>query len=254
MAVNSSFIIVVLLFMAIHPSFAQEDAACYFLPLNKIEDDKLSRIPNYSLCLEYQSDNPKQKLLDIAFYNWKQQKVGEHQVLVAFGNNSFSLDLLSVGVSEPENLFTMKFRDGHDNVKTLPFKVTPIDHKSPEVEIQIQPVSMPCDEPTGHLVEVYGRIYGGKPPYTVDWQVLAEDGQTHLYQPRREYLEKAGLTPMVNVEAAPIYYVSFEVKDACGETNEQIVSISCEGELKKNHTVLIKNIQEKIIPKVDGTP
>jgi hypothetical protein len=232
----------------------RQKVTCYYLSLKSNENRMMTKIPDYRLCLEYQSNNPKQKYLDLYFYDWKQQEVGTHQEVIAYGINSFSLDLLTIGVSEPEDIYILKYSDGYGNLQTLPFKIIPSEQKAPEVEIQIQPVSMPCKEPTGHLVELYGRIYGGKPPYTVDWQVLAEDGQTPLYQPRREYLEKAGFTPMVNVEAAPVYYVSFSVKDACGETNEQIVSISCEEELQKNHSVFIKNIQEKVLPKVDGTP
>jgi len=230
------------------------DTACYYINLDNRFHQGTHVLADFHLCLQYTDRLARGNQVKLNFLNWKRQVVGTYSLPKSYGSNSAELDLSSVGVWEAEKTYTISFTNEIGQKRQIPFKIILNEPDQPQVDIQANPLSLDCEAVEGNLVDFHGFIRGGKAPYQVFWQVLHDNGETHLFQPREDHIPKAGYTPTIQVTKSPSYYVMIDVFDACDQQAQQILYVSCEGKIEKNNTLFLKIINDKDPPGLDKVP
>lgn len=225
------------------PPLLAQPETCYTLSLSEHFMEEVS-LPDFHSCLSYQDRYGTDEHLTLTFTNQYGRRVGQYRMPKGFGSNQHPLDLRSVGVILTDSPYLLSFTDEWGTSCHIPFRVVVSEAPAPTVHIEADALSLDCASSEGNVVNYYGKVQGGKAPYEAVWRVLDSSGR-ELYQPRTDQLSKKGRTPMVVVESRPTYYVLLEVRDACGETAQQVVNVQCNGDLEKSNTLFVKPIRPK---------
>ena len=226
------------------PCLMAQPATCYSLSLSEHFNEHELIVPDFQTCLTYHDRYGAADHLIISCHDQYGRVVGEYRMAKTLGANEVPLDLHQLGVARTDARYTLSFINERGQRYRIPFRVQVSENTQPTVNIEADAVMMDCEASQGNLVHYYGTITGGKAPYQARWTVVDDSGQD-LYQPREDHIAKKGQTPTVTVESTPTYYVALEVKDACGETAQQVVNVQCDGVLEKSNTLFVKSIRPK---------
>lgn len=216
----------------------------YYLDLNSADEKTINAIQEERLYIQYHDHYGNQPELALHIYNWKHEEVGTYALSKTFGLNHYTITLSSIFAAWKEGeVYSIEATDESRRRYVLPVrKIAPPENAPPEVSIFVNPLHVACSDPSGNTVEFYGKIAGGKAPYTVAWYILNDARTGFLYQPREEVIKRPGNTMVVRVDKNPDYYVMLEVKDACGNSQRKMVNLVCEDEKKKINTVFLETI------------
>jgi hypothetical protein len=199
--------------------------------------------------LKYTDKYGKWSDIPIAVYNWKRERVSTIALEKTFGENYFTLKLNELYTDwEFEKIYTCELVDESGREYILPIRpLNPPAKKGPDIDLLINPINLNCDGVSENMVEYYGNIQGGKPPYKVDWFVLNDQRTDFLYQPREERVLRSGNTPYIQVDKSPDYYVLFYVQDACGSVSEKMIHLTCGERQKKVNTIFVEPLNDQIV-------
>jgi len=216
----------------------------YYLDLNSADGKTVQTIQDERLNIQYHDHYGTAPELTVRIYNWKREEVGTYALSKTFGLNHYTITLASVFAGWKEgDVYSIEATDESRRNYTIPVrKIAPPDNAPPDVSIFVNPLHVACTDPNGNTVEFYGKISGGKAPYTVSWYILNDSRSALLYQPREQVIKRPGNTMVVRVDKSPDYYVMLEVKDACGNSQRRMVNLICEDEKKKVNTVFLETI------------
>ncbi len=195
----------------------------YYLDLNNADGKTIQTIQDEHLNIQYHDHYGTAPELALHIYNWKHEEVGTYALSKTFGLNHYTITLASVFAGWKENdVYSIEATDESRHSYSMPVRrVAPPDNAPPEVSIFVNPLNVACSDPNGNAVEFYGKISGGKAPYTVSWYILNDSRTAFLYQPREQVIKRPGNTMVVLVDKSPDYFVMLEVKDACGNCKRE---------------------------------
>lgn len=216
----------------------------YYLDLNNADGKTVQTLQDEYLYIQYHDRHGSQPELALHIYNWKHEQVAAYALSKTFGLNHYTITLSNVFPAWKEGeVYSIEATDEARQKYSMPVrKIAPPENAPPEVSIFVNPIHIACADPAGNTVEFYGKIAGGKAPYTVAWYILNDARTGFLYQPREEVIKRPGNTMVVRVDKNPDYYVMLEVKDACGNQQRRMVNLVCEDEKKKINTVFLESI------------
>ncbi len=184
--------------------------------------------------IQYNDYYGRTAALPFTIYNGKREVVARFELAKTFGINHFNINLNEVYSRwEKKRLYTCEAKDENGHMYEMLIRLIELPKSEITANIFVNPRFLKCDDLSGNLVEFYGEIEGGKPPYTVRWYVMNEQRSEFLYQPRTQRIEKAGSTAAIEVDKSPEYYVIMDVRDICGNEQHQVVSIICKRNKKK---------------------
>lgn len=220
--------------------------ATYFINLNQLEEKVVHEIQHEVLSIQYRDNYAKEQALPLTIYNWKREKVATFSLAKSYGLNYFNINIAAIfNAWEEGSIYSCEFSDESGHVyRLLVKKIPPPEMESPEVNIFVNPLHLGCLDETGSVVEFYGQVEGGKAPYKVNWYVMNDQKTQFLYQPREQFIEKAGQTMVIQVDHDPSYYVLLSVQDACGNEQERMVYLLCQEEEKKINTLFVEPLRE----------
>lgn len=215
----------------------------YYLDLTATHKTKIYEVQGTGLYLKYNDEIGKSKYIDITLRNWKNEEVSKLTLSKSFGLNYYRIPFSYLnGKLEDRQLYELTASD--ENGKLHGLKFVPSlnkDEETPEVELVLNPVSDVCNEVPGQtIVEVYGKIKGGKAPYDIQWDVYAGSKQGLLYKPQKEQLKDQHEASRIMIDKAPDYFIQLKVKDACGAEELQTVHVLCEEKGRRVHTLFIE--------------
>ena len=223
----------------------------YYINLNEADGQHVHVITDRTLSLHYFDAYGRWKNIPLQIYDWRRNLVATLSLDKAFGLNSFVVDMDNIYSDWGLNkVYTCRLKDESNQVYELPVKlVAPPEMPNPLVDIIVNPLEVKCDDLSQNVVDFYGKIEGGKPPYTVNWFIVNNDRTKFLYQPREEWIEQPGKTMVVTVDQNPDYYVLLYVKDACGGLGKKAVNLVCHDKRKRINTLFVEDFD---MPDTDG--
>lgn len=220
------------------------DTTCFHLNINKLSEKKIIELQTPSLCLDYDDFHGKASTINLKLYDWQHKVLVDTELPKSYGKNSYALNFEQYNIGAGLTYHLVLTNEVNKKLKAY-FKLLPEpDMPDPIVDIFVNPILLECKKTEGNLVEFYGNIDGGKPPYDINWVVLGEDQNSVLYQPKNLTIEKAGHTPTLQVDNSPNYYVLLHVKDACGSEGEKVVSIQCKEDSNKANSIFIQPLPD----------
>ncbi|MBT1708773.1 hypothetical protein KK062_11085 [Fulvivirgaceae bacterium PWU5] len=237
-----------LFFLVVSPSSAQqkEEVTRFYFNVNAALPTVVHEIQDQQVHLQYHDRYGQQAEIVLNVYDWKHEAVGTYHLSKMYGLNYYSVGLSSFyGAWKEDEIYTFELQDEAQHRYTLYIrKVGPPKKEKPTVNIFVNPLHLECSALTGNVVEFYGAISGGKPPYKVNWYIMNKHRTGFLYQPREEMIERAGNTMVVRVDKNPDYYVMVQVRDACGNEERQMVNLMCEDGKKQIHTLFVEPLKQ----------
>lgn len=219
----------------------------YYFDLNANEVTRVAEVQKGLLSIKYNDEYGQGKEIALTFYDWRHQELAHVDLTKTFGLNYYNIALNSIYDGWENNLtYSCEARDESGQIHTLLFKtIESVKKKEINLNIYVNPLKVDCEELSkANVVYYYGQISGGKAPYEVTWFVINKHQTSLLYQPRKENVLKAGHTPTITITDIPDYYVLMNVKDACGNENQQMVQLVCEGEKEKINTLFVQPLQQ----------
>lgn len=217
----------------------------YLIDLMRAEAHEIHEIEGKQIRLRFSDRYGKNPTFGLTVLDWESGKLAEISLAKQYGDNDFELDLDLLGVAfEYGKVYSfLAYNDLNRKFLTHFRFPEPGEPEIPTVEILVDPLSMDCDNPTESLVELIGKIEGGRGPYTVEWEVTDEFRQHTLYVPRRDKVPKSGITPAIRLDNAPNYSVLVKVTDACGMKAENRINIVCAQAGKSPSTLFFHNLK-----------
>lgn len=215
----------------------------FYLNINNVGSE-VYHIQDEYLSLQYTDNYGEEDLIYLRIYNWKQEELASYQLHKTYGINYFNVPLKphlqSIGIGE---VFSGVLEDesGYKH-KFFARKALPPKLAEPGVEIYVNPIALDCEGVDPFLVEFYGMIEGGKPPFTVNWYVMNKEKDGLLNQPLEEIIKRPGHTSVIQVDSKPDYYVLLNVLDGCGNEMQRVVHMTCKDALKKINTIFIEKL------------
>jgi len=233
---------------------AQEEGTAYYVNVNDANQSKVFEVQDKKVALQYHDYNGQWKEMLLTIYDWRRTQLVQLKLSKSFGLNNFIIDLNETKIKwELNNIYTFEILAENNQKFEILIKLIPTPEKAGlEANIRVVPVQFKCDELSSKLMEFYGDINGGKPPYKVQWYILNDSRTDFIYQPREERIETAGQTMVVQVDKAPSYNVMLYVTDACGGLQKKMVHVVCEDGKKKINTVFIEPLSKTLIDKVNA--
>lgn len=231
----------------------EEKPVAFYIDLNNIKEGEVYDAQVDIMGLMYTDKFGKWNDIPLQIYNWKQEKIAGVTLQKTFGLNYFTLKLNELYPDwEMDKIYICELFDESGRKYVLPIKpVSPPEKKGPDIDLLINPISLKCERiksiDQDNMIEFYGSIEGGKPPYKVSWFVLNDQRTDFLYQPKEERITKAGHTAFIQVDKDPDYYVLFVVEDGCGSVKEKMVHMMCEERQKKINTVFVEPLNDEIV-------
>lgn len=218
----------------------------FYFNINTALPTVIHEVQDEHLHLQYHDRYGQQAEITLHVYDWKHEAAATFQLSKTYGLNYYSIGLASFyGAWKEGEIYTFALEDESQHTYTLYVrKVGPPKKEKPAVNIFVNPVHLECSALTGNVVEFYGGISGGKPPYKVSWYVMNEHRTDFLYQPREEVIERPGNTMVIRVDKNPDYYVMLQVRDACGNEEKQMVNLLCEDGKKQIHTLFVEPLKQ----------
>lgn len=225
----------------------------YYINLNALTATKVYEVTDQTLAIQYTDAYGRWNEIPLKITS-QGKDVATVSLAKAYGLNTFVIalkDLYSDWKNDHTYFCTLK--DERGKVYELPFRLVEAPEKpGPTVSIVVSPEQMNCDDLSVSVVKFYGDIKGGKPPFQVNWYVLNNERTDFLYQPREQFIEVAGKTPVITVDKTPDYYVVLYVKDACGNEEQSIVQLVCEDQRKKINTIFVEEIGRPLPKAIPG--
>jgi hypothetical protein len=233
---------------------AQEETP-YYINVNSASPNKVHEVQNKKIALEYNDRYGQWAETPLTVYDWKLNKVAQLKLGKVYGLNNFIIDLGEVQAAwELDHLYTFELAtESNRKFELLVKLIAPLEKAGPNVSIVVNPVQFKCDDLSSKLMEFYGEINGGKPPYDTKWFVLNNQRDNFLYQPREETIPSTGQTMVVRVDKSPDYYVMLLVTDACGGTEKKMVHVICEEGKKNISSVFVEPLNKTLLDKL-GAP
>ena len=239
------FILFLLPVFAVLAQTEDKDKIVY-LDLNR-PGKSVHEVPTEVLSIQYNDYYGRTEVLPFTIYNAKREVVARFELAKTFGINHFNIELDDVYSGwEKKRLYTCEAKDENGHMYELLIRLIEMPKSEITANIFVNPKYLTCDDISGNLVEFYGEIEGGKPPYTVRWYVMNDQRSSFLYQPRTQRIEKAGSTASIQVDKSPEYYVIMDVHDTCGNEQHQVVSIVCKRNKKKVNTVFFESVHDLV--------
>lgn len=217
----------------------------YYIDLLENKDEVYTVFDNLSLKYEDRYGQSENFILKI--FNAERKLMAQMKMTKTFGLNYYNININELpGKWEKDQFYTLETINEMGRKYSTTINLSnPPETEPPYIDIYVNPIYMDCKDPLGNLVEFYGIISGGKAPYKVNWQVINSSKTNHLYQPRSEKLPEKGITPLVQIDHAPDYYIVFDVIDACGSKQEQVAYINCKSGVEKTNTLFIEPIKKQ---------
>lgn len=196
-----------------------------------------------NLNIEYHDIYGKWKGILLQIYDQKQKMAGQYQLDKAFGKNHYQLKVEELAEAE---VYKGAVSDESGREHMFYFKVEPlVKRKGPALNIVSLPINFSCKPGSPKIIDYYGEISGGIPPYEVNWYVTNKEKTDLLYKPVQSII-KEGITSLVTVDSSPPYYVVFHVKDFCGGESEKTLQVECDEREKQIHTLFIEAPVNKV--------
>lgn len=242
---------VLLLFFA-YSSYAQEidlkRKTSHYIDVNKVEKTDVFEIVDGVLSLQYQDNFGQKKDFELTIYTWQMKPSAIFTLDKSFGLNNYNIDLNKSIAMDADINYLCQLKN--ENGDLYEWYIRASGKKLPEltVSIIVNPLQLNCKGIDGNLVEFFGLVSDGRPPFTVRWFVMNAAKSDFLYQPKEELIKESGKTPVIQVDKAPSYYVVFDVTDACGSTGRKMVFMQCDDAKKGVNTLFIEPL-----PKVPAT-
>ena len=216
----------------------------FYININDAIKDRVHDVQTDIFGIQYTDRYGKWNEIPLRIYNWKREQVASMMMEKTFGLNYFNIKLTEMYDGwELNKIYICEFVDESGRKYELPIKpIHPLEKNDVLLDIVVNPVSFSCDGLARNTVEFYGKITGGKSPYKADWFVLNDSRTDFLYQPRTESIAKAGMTPVIEVDKNPDYYVLLMVQDACGTKQQKLVHLACEDGKKKINTLFVEKL------------
>lgn len=227
--------------------FAQDSIPeqSYIVNLMRAEAHEIHEIEGNLIRLNFSDRYGKKPTFGLEVLDWKSEKVVEMTLDKQYGDNHYDMDLDKLGIAfEYGKVYSFQAYNDLNRKYITHFRMPePVESEVPTVEILVDPISMDCENPSESLVELVGKIEGGRGPYTVEWEVTDEFRQKALYVPRRDKVPKSGITPVIQLDTAPNYSVLVKVTDACGMEAENRIYFVCDKEGKSPNTLFFHSVK-----------
>lgn len=156
------------------------------------------------------------------------------------GVNHFGIDLSKHFSFHVNDIFSFAMEDDKGEVYRWYARSVEAPKTNLNAEILVNVKSVQCGQELGNLVEFYGEIAGGSPPYEVNWYVVDEARTQFLYQPRTVSVPGSDVTPVLIVDKKPVYMVLMTVIDRCGTFARKMIIMRCEDPGKNASTIFIE--------------
>jgi hypothetical protein len=220
----------------------------YYVNINSIAEGTILDIQDYMLHLEYFDSYGTAKEFLFRIYNQERKQMATLRLDKTYGLNHYSVQLDKVASGwELNNVYVGEFKCENGTVYKVPIRIVEAPMKElPSVSILVNPIRMDCKNLEQNLVEFYGNVEGGRPPYKISWFVLNASRTDFLYQPKEDIVRLAGKTSFITVDKNPEYYVVLYVIDACGNEKKQIVNMTCEDNKKKINTIFVEELDSPL--------
>lgn len=218
------------------------DSTFYYIDLLGRGVSEIQEVRGEMLNLKYDDKYFKKSEFTAELYDWQKNLLESRTFQKKFGENRYNIPLESFfGGWEAGQTYSLVTHNDAGKKYTAYIRIpNEGEREIPEVEIQVDPITMDCANPEESLIQFSGIISGGKGPYRISWQVINESLSHSLYQPRNEKVPVYGYTPIIQVDSPPNYIVSLQVVDACGTESERRVLITCEEQINKANTLFIQ--------------
>lgn len=233
------------------PNPELSDKIPYYIDVNNANRYEAYDIQEGMLSLQYHDAFGQWSKIPLRIYNWKHELIANFELDKAFGLNNYSIDLKEkCSGLEIDKVYYCEIQDESGKKHKWSFKNMEAFKRDLSVNIIINPLHLSCDDPYGTLVEFYGQVQNGMPPFIVNWYVVNQGKTDFLYQPREEKVMKQGNTAAIQVDKSPAYHVVMDVTDACGANSKKMVLVECKGDKKRINTVFVEPV--KLSPKSPG--
>jgi hypothetical protein len=224
---------------------SMQEKPAYYLDMNR-GGQAVHDIQSEFLNIQYHDFYGRKPEILLDLLNEKRERAAQFVLSKQYGLNHFRINLGAAYASWPKGaIYSCRVTDEKGKRMELLLRRSLDDSEKPEISIFVNPIDLACEaEPSGHLVDFYGSITGGKAPYSVSWYVMNESRSVLLYQPRIETIERPGNTVTTRIDEQPPYYVVAIVKDACGKEDMQMVQLVCEDAKKKINSVFLEPLRQ----------
>ncbi|HTJ52993.1 MAG TPA: hypothetical protein VL443_26245 [Cyclobacteriaceae bacterium] len=215
----------------------------YYIDVNTADQLKVYEMRNGILSLQYQDQIGYSKTVALQFFNWKKELLGFFSLEKEFGLNHFSVDLTTLSIDETQT-YSCLLTD--ENGKKYEWYVKPVTKNFVPVTVNIvaNPLYLTCKTGDQSLVQFYGVVSEGRPPYTLHWYIMNESQTDFLYQPKEEEVKTAGQSSVVEVDKDPAYYVVLDVTDACGATSRKMIYMQCDVKKRGKNTLVVQPLDK----------
>jgi hypothetical protein len=223
----------------------------YYIDVTNVEKSSVFDIQEGALSIQYHDRIGQTKQIPLTIYSWKLETIGSFNLDKTFGINNYTIDLnQKLSGLEDNTIYFCILLDEQGNKHEWSFRNIPtVKSEDLNVDIIINPKRLTCSEGSGNLVEFYGKISEGKPPYSIRWYVMNEGKSDFLYQPKEDIINSSGKTAVIQVDKTPAYYVVMDVTDACGTNTKKMVYLNCRKDKKKISTIFVEPKQRSRHPK-----
>jgi hypothetical protein len=245
---------VLLLFFACS-SYAQEldlkRKTSHYIDVNKVEKTDVFEIVDGILSLQYQDNFGQSKDFELKVYTWQMKPAAIFSLDKSFGLNNYNIDLNNNFALEADMSYLCQLKN--ENGDLYEWYIRASSKKTPDLTLSIivNPLQLNCKGIDGNLVEFFGLVSDGRPPFTIRWYVMNSAKSDFLYQPKEETVKELGKTAAIQVDKAPSYYVVFDVTDACGLTGRKMVFMQCDDTKKGVNTLFVEPLPN--VPTVKNT-
>jgi hypothetical protein len=126
-------------------------------------------------------------------------------------------------------------------------RIDQIDQPLPEASIHYNVLSISCESEAGNVVDYYGNILSGVPPFNYMWLVYKEPADDKpLYQPVVGTLANSGNIPGITVDRHLGYTVVFAIRDMCGNYTEKRLDVECGNNFHYGNTIFLQTTPTNI--------
>lgn len=212
----------------------------HYIDINKVEKTDVFEVVDGVLSLQYQDNVGQKQDFELTIYTWQMKPAAVFSLDKSFGLNNYNIDLNKSFAMEADMSYLCQLKNENGDLYEWYIRVS--SKKAPELTLSIivNPLQLNCKGIDGNLVEFFGLVSDGRPPFTVRWFVMNSAKSDFLYQPKEDLVKELGKTPVIQVDRAPSYYVVFDVTDACGSTGRKMVFMQCDDTKKGVNTVFIE--------------
>jgi len=230
------------------PKEATEEAIPYYINLEKNHKDQfVYEINGQQLFLQYHCLEDLSKEMDLAIYNWKQEKVQTIQIDRQYGVNHYHLPLADLGVSwEYESIYRLEILEKNKTISSVLFSIpVPEETIEPVFQVISNPLKVSCLPGSEAVIEYYTDVQKGRGPFSVSWYVMDETHSKLLYQPTFQELADTESSAQITVDHPLAYYLIVLVRDICGNEQQQVIYTQCDEEAEPVvHSLFLEGLEQ----------